>query len=447
MSHRGVDKPNILLITTDQQHAGLMSCAGDAHVKTPSLDRLASQGVRFERAYSSNPLCVPCRYSFLTGRMPHVFDGLEHNHKNDEDNTPPIPENILKQSMGWLFRNAGYNTVLGGKLHVEGSYLYLKDLEDRFGFTCLRNHTREELAHDCADFLRSQPKEPFLLWASFDNPHDICGFMGQEQHDDSLPHVPLPANAPPTENEAEWMTGFRTGTLGTEEEFELGLNRDYALAAREWDENEWRLYRAEYRKHMEAVDSQIGLALDALENSGCAENAVIIFTCDHGDHDGAHGLAMKRSFYDESARVPFIISDPGSLRGKADTTHLINNGLALLPTLCDYAGIDILGELGGTSLRGLAEGVPSPTHRDFTVSESVGGRMVRTARYKYCLYCFNKAEEMLFDMEREPGEMLNIAGEPQMQSVLAEHRAILSEWAHTENDTKGQGYLAALRFR
>jgi arylsulfatase A-like enzyme len=442
MSSPAMDRPNILLITTDQQHAALMSCAGDPYVKTPNLDRLADRGVRFERAYSANPVCVPCRYSFLTGRMPHVFNGMEHNYKGSRQDTPMIADCISTPTMGHIFRDAGYNTALGGKTHVEGPYGFSKELEEHLGFTCVSSDIRDGLGDECVRFLNAEQEEPFLLWASFDYPHDICSFLNGGAPDD-LPGVPLPPNASPTENEADWIAGFRDGTLGTEREIELGLNRWFGSEAHNWDDETWQLYRAEYRRQMEIGDTQIGRVLDALEDSGYADSTVIVFTCDHGDHDGAHGLTMKRSFYDESARIPFMISSPSGVRGIVNTTHLINNGLDLLPTLCDIAGIRLPESLNGMSLYGVAAGAAPPA-RDFTVSQTVGGRMIRTPRYKYCIYHFERSEEMLFDMDADPGEMRNLAAAPQMQDTLSAHRAMLADWAEGENDAKAQIYLAAL---
>ena len=151
-------RPNILFITTDQQHARMMSCAGEEFVSTPNMDRLAASGIRFENAYCSNPVCIPSRYSMITGYMPHVFDGLESNRKttnvkplvNDYIDTPP---------MGWIFRNAGYKTVYGGKLHIEGSWGYTKEKEKTFGFTPLSEDARVLLAEECSAFFKQENRE------------------------------------------------------------------------------------------------------------------------------------------------------------------------------------------------------------------------------------------------------------------------------------------------
>ncbi|MGB2824191.1 MAG: sulfatase-like hydrolase/transferase, partial [Phycisphaerae bacterium] len=105
-------RPNILIIIADQQHAGMLSCAGNGHLKTPAMDSLAAAGARFELAYCTNPVCLPSRFGMMTGRMPSVC-GIRSN----SGSRGPIPEAILRQSMGWVFRNAGYETAYGGKVH------------------------------------------------------------------------------------------------------------------------------------------------------------------------------------------------------------------------------------------------------------------------------------------------------------------------------------------
>jgi len=444
MDHR----PNVLFVTTDQQHSRMMSCAGEPDVSTPNLDKLAASGTRFDLAYSPNPVCVPCRYSWLTGVMPHKFEGMEDNFKGRRNDMPVIRECIDTPSLGWLFRDAGYETVLGGKMHVEGPYNYQKEDEEKFGFTHLISNNREELVTACADFLKRPHETPVFLWASFDNPHDICSFRRQMDEfiqrtpAESLP--PLPANFEPTRDETEWMEGFRKGTLGEEDEFELGLNRSYGQAAQEWDELTWRYYRAFYRHYVEVADAQIGGVLDALRESGLEDNTVVIFTSDHGDHDGAHQLAMKRSFYEESAHVPFIISGQGARPVVVDSQHLINTGLDLIPTLCDYARIEVPSSLKGRSLRPIANGESCSNWPEFAVSQTVGGRMIRTKRYKYNLYSHTKSEEQLFDVQNDPGETQNLASDPNYAEELAKHRSILSKWVEEEHDDKAKDYIDKL---
>jgi len=177
------ERPNILFIMTDQQSATMMSCTGNAYLKTPSLDRLAASGMRFERAYSPNPVCVPSRTSMMTGYFPSVFGVSTNGDAKDA----VIPENVLNNTMGKLMQRAGYNCVYGGKTH------WAKGLDiESCGFENLTSNTREELAEKCASYLRNKPAEPFFMVASLINPHDIC----YVEIDATIEHYGLPEFAP-----------------------------------------------------------------------------------------------------------------------------------------------------------------------------------------------------------------------------------------------------------
>ena len=337
-------RPNILLITTDQQHHRLAGYAGDRYLRTPALDRLAREGTRFDLTYAANPVCVPSRYSLLTGYLPHRFDGLETNHQSIAKSLPAIADWVSTPPMGRCLRAAGYDTVYGGKLHVEGISAFTPEAEQRFGFHCLTGDSREELALRSRDFLLARGREPararrpFFLWSSFINPHDICRVLPRDTDRTSFEPAtleecpPLPENFAPTRAEPRWISRFRDGTLGDESTAELGLNRRFGRSARSWSEQQWRLYRGLYRHFMADVDRQIGIVLDALRRSGLERDTVVIFTSDHDDHDGEPRLTMKRSFFEAAVHVPLLVRWPGRVpAGRVDDVHLINNGIDLPP--------------------------------------------------------------------------------------------------------------------
>ena len=444
--------PNILLITTDQQHHRLASYAGDRYVRTPNLDRLVDRGTRFELTYCANPVCVPSRSAMISGYMPHVFDGLEDNFQSRDASPPGIADWIDTPTMGELIRDAGYDVYYGGKLHVEGISAFTSEETGRFGFQSLTADTRDDLAHRSAEFLEGRNGDrPFFLWASLIQPHDICLVLdedGKPRHpvDPSSTLPPLPENFEPPQDEPKWLEGFRDGTLGDEADVELGRNRAFGRAARNWTEEDWRTYRGAYRHHMADADRQIGIILDALERSGLADGTVVVYTSDHGDHDGEHRMTMKRSFYEASSHVPFIISWPGHVpSGRLDSTHLASSGIDLLPTLCDFAGGAVPESPPGRSLKPLALDDHVSGWREHLVVETIAGRMLRTKRFKYSLFHFEgRSEEMLCDMQDDPGETRNVATDPAHRQILTEHRTALREWAQRNHDSKGIAYLEAI---
>lgn len=198
--------------------------------------------------------------------------------------------------------------------------------------------------------------------------------------------------------------------------------------------------------------------MQALRESGEEENTVVVFLSDHGDCHGAHRWNQKTVFYDESARVPFIVSQKGRTRQGASDV-LVNTGVDVIPTLCDFAGITPSPHLPGRSLKAPALGKAMADPREFVVTQNhmvqcaevdgkhlrPHGRMVRSERYKYCLYSEGKRRESLVDMVNDPGEMVNLADHPDYRDVLIKHRACLKEHARQYEDETALRMLESVR--
>lgn len=449
------NRPNILFIMTDQQSAHMMSCTGNTTLNTPALDGLAASGIRFERAYATNPVCAPSRFSLQTGRMPSAI-GMKWNHPAD------VPQDITEHSLGRLFQGAGYETVYGGKVHLPGA---LNKIEKN-GYRRLTPNSRQGLADACAEFIKGPHEKPFFLFASFMNPHDICYVaindalraegkapvnnidsktaeavanearkIANTSDDAERLFAPLPANHAISESEPE--------AISTEYLPQAYSGAQYRRRAREeWTEREWKIFRHTYRRLTEMADKQIGQILDALREAGLEENTLIVFTSDHGDMDGAHKLEHKSVLYEDSARIPFILSPKGVIpSGVVDDTHLVSNGLDLLPTLCDAANIKTPEGLHSLSLMPLAKNVTDVPWRNHPVVESLHGRMLRTDRYKYSIYASGKNREQLVDLNDDPGEMRNLADEKDYKEILDKHRQLLGAWVKTTDDVIAPEYL------
>jgi arylsulfatase A-like enzyme len=452
-------RPNILFVMTDQQSAHMMSCTGNTSLKTPALDGLAASGVRFERAYSTNPVCVPSRFSLQTGRMPSSI-GMKWNQDL------PVPDGFIEQSLGARFNAAGYETVYAGKVHMPGA---LKEVE-QYGYECLTADARQGLADACAAFIKEEHAKPFFLFASFVNPHDICYLaindamraVGKEPIDNRdsrtceeiadaarcIAETPegdevltaLPSNHGTSVSEPE--------AIGAEFLQDSHLGVHFRRHARErWGEKEWRVFRHTYRRLTEMVDAKIGQVLEALRDAGLEEDTLVVFTSDHGDMDGAHRLQHKSVLYEESVRIPFIMSHKGVLpAGVIDDEHLVSNGLDLLPTLCDAAGITCPEGLHGRSVLPVARGDAEIPWRDHVVVESRHGRMLRTERSKYSIHASGKNAEQLIDLKNDPGEMTNLAGSEKHKDILDQHRRLLAEWVGRTGDGIGAEYVVGEDF-
>jgi len=459
--HAADKRPNVIFICTDQQHAGMLSCAGNPWLKTPAMDSIAANGMRFERAYSVNPVCVPSRTGMITGYTPSRF-GMQ---QNEELGKTHIPDAIQNQTMGWLFRNAGYETAYGGKTHVPGKI-------ETYGFDKnLTNNPRGELAAQCETFLKQKHDKPFLLVASFMNPHDICymvinDFARARAAAGDKRKVKL---ADPENEPSRYLAKALQRPDGVSEEeffakycpplppnFEEPANVPDALkvggeikdestrsyAFKNWGEKDWRLHRWAYCRLTEQADSEIARLLKALREAGLEDNTVIVFTSDHGDMDASHRLQAKSYFYEQATNVPFIVSYKGVTQaGGVDKTHLVSSGMDLIPTICDFAGIQPPAELMGRSLRALAEGKAASAWRPYVASETHYGRMICSGRYKYCVFEKGNLREMLVDLEKDPGEMKNLAQDPAYADILKQHRKFMAEWVEANHDTIAAAYV------
>lgn len=427
-------KPNILVIITDQQQVGMMSCAGNPYVKTPAIDSLAATGARFERAYCADPVCVPSRFSMLTGILPGRI-GMESNEQlSNQEVRSNVTDEILENSMGRVFAKAGYETVYGGKQHVPMTI-------EAAGFKNIEADEGPKLAETCANFLRKDHTRPFLMVASFINPHDIC-FMAisDARHPGTLAGtgplrdaLELPPGMPREEFFAKVCPPLPPNYGIPEGEPSAILSADArnfrTYVRNNWTDEQWRLHRWAYAKLTEHVDGQIGVVLKALRESGLEKNTLVVFVSDHGDMDASHHLEHKSVFYDEAARVPFIVSRQGVTKpGLVDREHLVSTGLDLIPTLCDFAGIQSPSSLKGRSVRALAEGSAPAAWRDTLVAENGNSRMLRSERYKYVVYGSGTPREMLIDMVADPGEMKNLVHDPASAPALMKHRELLKEW-------------------
>jgi len=428
-----VRKPNLLIIMTDQQFADGMSCViGREHIHTPNIDSLAAQGMRFTRAYCANPLCVPARTSMFTGRYPHET-GIQTN--TDEKLDP-----ARFPSMGSVFKAAGYETGFFGKWHLP----YDRSRPEQHGFDVNTDRPALYSGVPIAEFLVKKRQNPFLAVASFMNPHNICewprgqalpgGPIGEPPPPDRCP--PLRPNSRPAENETDIMAHMRRA---------YQAHRLFPVG--DFSDDKWRQFIWAYYRLIEKVDQQVGEVLDGLSQSGQEENTLIVFLSDHGECHGAHRWNQKTVFYDESSRVPLIVSRKGVVpTGICET--LVHTGVDLIPTLCEFAGIKPPKDLPGRSLVRSALGQPGLGDRRYLVisnhmvqCEPVDGvllqphgRMVRSDRYKYCLYSLGRRRECLVDMKNDPGEMKNLAGNPAFSAILLEHREYLREFARQHKD-------------
>ena len=452
---------NILFINTDQQTWNAVSAYGNPHLNTPHIDRLQKNGISFMRSYCADPVCVPARASWMTGLYTSE-NGAPFNGGRMHDDIPDL---------GQVLTRHGVHAVHCGKWHVEGrlmrdSFHNLYTGKRDIG-ACGGEYYDRVSTHAVIEFLdRYDQSMPFYLQVGLVNPHDICEYQHNHEHKtlpgpieqgllsiDELP--PLPENFEYDEREILMQQVFHRDE-------QTAIHAPILKGIRDWTETQWRFMTWNHYRFVEAADQQIGLILNALENSRFRNNTLIIFAVDHGESNGCHRLFQKFNLYEESIRVPFIIANLGDqlevAKDVLDYEHFVS-GVDLVPTVLDYAGIEVPDGVQGMSLRPLVEmtrrnvapevieGENGETTaatdrnnpwRDFAYVESnYWGRAIITERFKYIMEYRPKEEEdfvppgpdpdsvgmeQLFDLVDDPLETKNLVGDSRYDGALADCR-------------------------
>lgn len=423
-------RPDVIIVLTDQQRADAFGAAGAADLQTPVMDRLARQGVLFTRAFAATPQCSPSRAALLTGRYPHRT-GVMGNTAGEGGRSSPGARSpsagmsaALDRSLptlGRIFSAAGYETAYFGKWHLGST-------PGEYGFESADSTIDDAtLARRVVGFIQkrspSAARRPLLLIVSWINPHDIYNVSTAAPPDArALATVQLPLNL---------VDDLRAKPFPQRHYLEEDQGKPFVGADREV----WRRYRAFYNRLVETVDREIGMVLDALDKTGVPP--ITIFSTDHGDHGGAHGLPYKGpAMYEEVIRVPLVISWPGRVR--AARSDALVSLIDLLPTLCDLTGVPAPDDVDGLSLRPVLEQL-APDVRDVVFAEYYGKqawrvpiRMARTARWKYVRY-LGYGEE-LYDLAADPGELRNLAREPGAASDRIRLARELDAWIRRTGD-------------
>jgi choline-sulfatase len=324
----------------------------------------------------------------------------------------------------WFEEHSDYETVYAGKWHLPNSRI--RSIE---GFNVISTGLGgpgflgdASVSSACEAFIRNRSSQtPFLMVASFLQPHDICEWLRintfvpedprYPQLADELP--PLPANFDYDKREPEYLQRQR-------ERNEPNIGN--------WTEEHWRYYLWSYYRHIEMVDAEIGRIIDALEESGQRKNTLVLLISDHGEGLAGQQTVRKSNPYDGASKVPFVVSWPGSVAsGQPDSRHLVSH-LDIVPTLCDYGGINTPSNMRGHSLRRILEGESVDTH-DFVVTEMPGdrARLARTKQFKFVSYAGDPVE-LFFDRVKDPEETTNVASDPAYTSDIEDHRKLVRDW-------------------
>lgn len=444
--------PHILKLCSDEHTAAIAAFAGDPWGRTPNLDRLASAGVVFDRCYANNPICVPGRYSMLTGRLPR------------EIGTPFFSDVLPLETQTYMrhFSQHGYMTTCVGKMHFHGPEQMYGWKFRPYGDMEVQNHGRipgygvgkdvtgeigDGRTHDYAEYGGMMPfmvktagpgehgfmqfdrlvteaarvhlrdyfeylihtqyagTRPLLFEVSFKTPHwpFVCP---QELFDYYRAIVPPPRLSGGEDLPPQLAGKQRSDTADCTEEQILNA-------------------RAAYYGLIEWTDRQIGLVLEVLEDLDLLEHFAIMYCSDHGEIAGERGMWGKKTFYDESARVPMILAGPGLPAGKTVTEPC--SLVDVFPTLTDLGGLPDPEGIRGESLLRLVEDDTPAQRTVFSELFEGGGKESFMAMRGTCKYIhYSDGARQLFDLDQDPDELNNLAGRPEYADIECELRNALA---------------------
>ncbi len=463
-------RPNLLFVTADQFRGDCLHCDGNEIISTPNYDALASQGVRFTRAYTPDPICVPARATMISGNYPHKCTGVKANGGTLKEDQIKLPQ---------LLADNGYRTYASGKLHYQpytppgepdtlygfqmaalaesGRMLKHFDPEDKLGgveaysdylktvgwggYTRAHgignndvhpaasplpeeHHVDAWVASQALEYLdyhrENHSEQPFYLNVGFPKPHSPYD-----------PPRPWDAIYDPREMPEPYISrdGSERNPFITSSAIQHGVNYMSPEAVKN--------ARAHYYGLISFQDKQFGRLVEYLKEHGLYENTIIVFVADHGDLMGDFGGFFKNVMQEASTRVPFIISYPEGIKGGRVTDEFA--GLQdVVPTVASLIGVELDREVDGVDLAPLLKDEEF-IGRDYIISYSLSSPwqtyMVRKDNWKY-IYSEGNGTEELYDIEKDSGEEWNLAAAPEHRETLQELKQIMIDWSVENGDTE-----------
>jgi choline-sulfatase len=463
MTERG-ERPNVVLIISDQHQRDVTGCYGHPAVRTPAMDRLAARGVRFENAYCQSPLCAPSRPSLLTGTHVHTCEAWSGRHAD------PKIRNMT--TLSGVLRDAGYVTGAFGKVHIIGEdreqhdlgfseralryYTYgRQDYIDAVGRESAEKYSpaggsdplrsdymnRSNIPLDLEEsqvfdelvversvkFLEDHRAENFFLWVGLEKPHPDWYAPQRFHHMYDPARMRLPA------------------TLEKKPEGFPAVSWKKLAEVDNYTEEEVRNCIAAYYANVSFTDFSVGRVLDAIERLSLDDNTVVIYTADHGELLFAHGMTQKHCFFEPAVAVPLILAGPGLPRGEA-REHIVSL-LDLFPTLAPMCGVQTPEIVEGEDLTDVLAGTAQVEGRAaFSEFYSFGyaERMIRTTEWKYIHS--ETWSPQLYDVKNDPGEVENLAADPTRSEVCRDLEArVMDGWELPDPATIARPDLASLR--
>ena len=451
-----VRRPNLLFIMADDHAAYAISCYGSRINETPNIDRIAREGMRFANAFATNALCAPSRAVLLTGKYSHL-NGQKTNGGRFDGSQPTFPK---------LLQQAGYQTAIVGKWHLgsdptgfdywnilpgQGSYWNPAMIE--MGRQKKHEGYVTDIITDSAlGFLKGRsPDKPFCLLVHHKAPHR--NWQPDKSHANLYEDREIPE--PETFNDdlatrASAASHARARILEDLTKSDVKASPPANLSPQELKKWKYQRFIKDYLRCVASVDDSVGRFLDFLDEQGLRQDTLVVYTSDQGFFLGDHGWFDKRFIYEQSSRMPLLARYPREIQPGSTNDQIVLN-LDFAPTFLDFAGLPIPQDMQGASLRPLLRGQAPAGWRQsmyYHYYEYPGGHGVyrhcgvRTRRYKL-VYYYGTNEWELFDLEKDPRELRNVADDPAYAQTVEELKAELERLRlQYQDDSIDPDYLA-----
>ena len=417
---------------SDDHATQAISAYGRRIIRTPNIDRIAREGIRFNNCFCTNSLCAPSRAVILTGKYSHL-NGVRDNAQSFDGNQQTFP-NLLQQ--------AGYQTALVGKWHLksqptgfdfwnilpgQGAY-FNPDMINTEGSVKYKGYVTDIITDQALGWLeKRQHDKPFCLMIQHKAPHANWEFP--EKYENWFIETEIPE--PDTFHDDYKTRSQHIKNLNLKVgRYQWQLHYQYRFGeipnvVEEEDVKAWVYQRfiKDYLRCIASVDENVGRVLKYLDGSGLSKNTIVIYTSDQGFFLGEHGVYDKRFMYEEALRMPLLIRYPMEIQAGLVSDAMVLN-LDFAATILDYAGIPVPGDIQGHSLRKLVDGKTisdwrqSMYYRFYETAFNIGPHEgVRTRRYKLIHHLFQGEAWELFDLSQDPRELINVYEESAYSKV------------------------------
>ncbi|NCI45378.1 sulfatase family protein [Sediminibacterium soli] len=475
-------RPNIIYIMSDDHDANAISAYNKTFIQTPNIDRIAREGIRFNRAFVANSICGPARATVLTGQFSHKNGFLDNRSRFDSSKTT-VPK---------IMRQAGYQTAMIGKWHLvtlptgfdywkvlpgQGVYYQPSLISMNRDTAVLPGYATDVITDEALGWLKEKrdPSKPFALYLHHKAPHR--NFYPAIKYLEQYHNKTFPEPATLYEDTAGHGSAWRLQTMSILNDMTLCSDlkvdpayimdipwlkpsdadiRNYRFSMNRIPEKDrtrvlelyrsrgellqkekpkgkdllkykYQWYMQDYLACVASVDENVGRVLDYLDQSGLAKNTLVMYTSDQGFYMGQNGWFDKRWMYDVSMRTPLMARWPGHIRAGTQTDEMVQN-IDIAPTMLKAAGIAVPSFMQGIPLTGIMEHSGSKLPRkslyyhyyEYPVDHSVLPHIgVRTDRYKL-IYFYTVKEWQLIDLQKDPSELKNLVNDPGYRNVLAD---------------------------